>query len=163
MVTEKQKLFVIDMTRRIHTLEFAHRFESKRHERRNIYFGTPPIILGALITIQFWSDYFNILNAVIGCLISILVGLQTYLKPSEIAEKHRKMSETYDKLRHRLEYLMLFEIDNPYTFTSKLNEIKKEWDNLDTMNVPYKIYREARAQTKKLGVYPGPQSYKSID
>ncbi|PWS33304.1 SLATT domain-containing protein [Pedobacter paludis] len=158
MINESQRRLVVEWTKKVHILEYAHRFESKRQERKNIYYGVPPIIIGALITIQVVNNFSIPFASIGGCIIAILTGLQTFLKPTELAEKHRRISETYEKLRNRFEYLLIYEI-NEASFNEKLNRIKSDWDNLETLNVPVKIYLEAKSQVKKNETYPEPPSF----
>jgi len=97
--------------------------------------------------------------SIFGCIISILTGLQTILKPTELAEKHRRISETYEKLRNKFEYLLVYETENTVVFQDKLGRIKNDWDNLETLNVPKRIYIEAKAQVIKLNSYPAPLNF----
>lgn len=136
MITEEQKHLILDWTKKIHILEYAHRFESKRHDKRNLYYGIPSIMIGALITVQIFNNLSTLFTSIGGCIIAILTGLQTFLKPTELAEKHRRISETYEKLRNRFEYLLVYETDNTSAFQDKLGRIKNDWDNLETLNVP---------------------------
>src|SRR5690606_11444351 len=125
-------------------------------------FGIPPIILGALITIQLLNSYSTIITSIGGVIIAILAGLQTFLRPSELAEKHRRISETYEKIRNKFEYLLVYNSQNPQTFKEKLEAVKAEWDNLETLNVPKKIYLEAKGQVRKINIYPEQLSHLHI-
>ena len=162
MINEDQKNLILDWCRKIHTLEYAHRFHSKTYDDRNLFFGIPSIILGGIITVQVINSYSPAVIGLGGCIISILSGLQTFLKPSEVAEKHRRISETYEKLRHRLEYLLIYHLnDDPKDFQKQLEIIHSDWNHVETLNVPEKIYNAARQQVSKLNAYPLPLSFHS--
>ena len=88
-----------------------------------------------------------------GLSIAILVALQTFLKPLENADKHRTTSATYEKLRHRIEYLLEFfaSLDRP---EERIQEISKDWAELDSLNVSERNLNRGKVRVKSFDKYP---------
>ena len=93
-----QKKVVIDWMRKIHTLEYGHRFQSLRWTRINFWLGFPSLILATVIgTVSAIPNENHcipkeFIASLGGIIVAILTGLQTFLKPTESAEKHRASS-----------------------------------------------------------------------
>lgn len=158
-ISEQQKNLALDWTRKIHTLEYAHRYESLDKQNLNLAFGIPAIIISALISTKILnltgqSECTQIITGAGAAIVAILTGLQTFLKPGEIAEKHRTSSVTYEDLRHRLEILLATDNLDSATLLDKLNQLKAEWSRLHTPNVSTKNWLKAKAQVKSLEAYP---------
>ncbi len=158
-VTEPQKNLILDWTRKIHTLEYAHRYASMTKERLNLYLGIPSIVISSLIGAQVSVPWQNngvtqIIVAIGASIVAVLTGLLTFLKPSEVAEKHRTSSTTYEDLRHRLEILLTFNNTDETDVMGKLNQFKAEWDRLETPNVSNSNWSKAKKQVSSLGAYP---------
>jgi hypothetical protein len=157
MPSNKRQRLLLDWTRKIHTLEYAHRYASMAKERLNLWLGIPAVITSAAIGAQVSTPWqqeqvTQVLVAVGGIVVAILVGLQTFLKPSEMAEKHRSASAVYEDLRHRLELLLTK--DDVSKLEQELNLFKAEWDRLETPNVSDKSWHKAKNRVSELGTYP---------
>lgn len=158
-MTDNQKKLVLDWLRKVHTLEHAHRQEGISWNSYNNWLGIPSLILAALIaslgSICEIKDelIISILTTIGGVIVAILVGIQTFLKPSEFAEKHRLASGTYEKLRHKIEYLLQFQSNEP-NVEKLIDEIRLEWNNIDSINVSNKYFMLAKSWVKGLNKYP---------
>ena len=145
--------------RKIHTLEHAHRLESIKWDMFNNWFGIISLIVAACIG-AFGSicelksnSLVSVITAVGGVLVAILAGIQTFLKPSEIAEKHRVRSITYEKLRHKIEYLLFF-IKDSTQLDFQMDLIKNVWEQIDALNVSRKNFKKAKTWIKEMNKYP---------
>lgn len=158
-MTDNQKKLVLDWMRKVHTLEHAHRQEGISWYSYNNWLGIPSLIVAALIaslgSICEIKDelIISILSTVGGVIVAILVGIQTFLRPSEFAEKHRLASGTYEKLRHKIEYLLQFQ-SNEHDIEKLIDEIRIEWNNIDSINVSNKYFLLAKTWIKGLNKYP---------
>jgi hypothetical protein len=162
-VSNQQKKLLLDWTRKIHTLEYAHRYESLSKEDLNLYLGIPSIVIASIIgaitslslpkypSIEVFIDFMTGLGA---CAVAVLTGLQTFLKPSELAEKHRFCSTIYEDLRHRLELLLMSDSTDVARLDESLNQLKAEWDRLHTPNVSSNSWTKAKQQVTSLQTYP---------
>lgn len=162
-ISEQQKKLILDWTRKIHTLEYAHRYESLSKDSLNLWLGVPSIIIAALISalpslalpsFSEFKPYLVFIGSIGACAVAVMGGLQTFLKPSELAEKHRFYSTIYEDLRHRLELLLLSDNSNSEQLTEKLNLLKAEWDRLHTPNVSTINWTKAKQQVTSLKTYP---------
>lgn len=158
-LTEPQRALVLDWTRKLHTLEYAHRYASVSRERQNLFLGVPAVVLSGVIGAQVstpWQADPRVQSgiAIAATLVAVLVGLQTFFKPTEIAEKHRSASATYEDFRHRLELLLVFESTASADLAKKLEQLKAEWDRLETPNVSKGAWKSAKARVAEVGTYP---------
>lgn len=163
MISQKKKV-VLDWMRKIHILEHAHRLESIRWKKWNNRLGVPSLIVAALIGIigglcEFNdSTNLNIFIAAGAIIVAILGGLQTFLKPSEIAEKHMNTSNTFEQLRHSIEYVMEF-IPESDDFDEEIVNIKKQWERVDQINVTQTNFDTAKKWIKDMKKYPEELSF----
>jgi hypothetical protein len=162
-ISEQQKKLILDWTRKIHTLEYAHRYESLSKDSLNLWLGLPSIIiaslLGAISSLSLpecpsFKTFLVFIGCIGACAVAVMAGLQTFLKPSELAEKHRFCSTIYEDLRHRLELLLLSDNFDSSQLTEKLNQLKAEWDRLHTPNVSASNWTKAKQQVTSLKTYP---------
>jgi hypothetical protein len=162
-IPEQQKKLILDWTRKIHTLEYAHRYESLSKDSLNLWLGVPSIIIASLIGAMTslslpdcpgFKSFLIFTSSFCACAVAVMTGLQTFLKPSELAEKHRFCSTIYEDLRHRLELLLFSENTDSTQLSEKLNQLKAEWDRLHTPNVSASNWTKAKQQVTSLKTYP---------
>jgi hypothetical protein len=158
-ITNEQKRLVLDWMRKIHTLEYAHRYASIDKDKLNYKLGLPATIISGLIGVQIASPWnqeklTQIIISIGASLAAILVGIQTLLKTSEVAEKHRYASAAYEDLRHRLEFLFAFNHEDGEEIRKQLEQFKAEWDRFQTPNVSNKQWLRAKARVTEVGTYP---------
>jgi hypothetical protein len=161
---ESKKKMILDWMRKIHTLEYAHRFESVDWQRTNYWLGVPALIIAAIVAAlasmcEIKDEiYTKMLLAVGSICVAILTGLQTFLKPSELAQKHRAASATYENLRHKIEYLLQFR-PNAYNLDAELEKIRTEWMQIDSLNSSMKNFNKAKTKVKEFAKYPDELSF----
>ena len=85
---------------------------------------------------------------------AILTGLLTFLKPSEKSETHKKAGSSYEKLRHRIEFIITSEKLTEDEVTKKLEIIKDEWESLDAINVSNRNFLNGKNKVKSFNKYP---------
>lgn len=158
-MTDNQKKLVLDWMRKVHTLEHAHRQEGISWGKVNNWLGIPSLIVAALIaalsSVCELKDelIIDLISTMGGVTVAILAGIQTFLKPSEFAEKHRIASGTYEKLRHKIEYFLQFQTTHA-DVEKLIDEIRVEWNNIDSINVSNKYFMLAKSWIKGLNKYP---------
>ena len=85
--------------------------------------------------------------------VAILTGLQTFLKPNEKSETHKKTASNYEKLRHRIEFILTSEL-NEKEVNKKLESVKDEWESLDSINVSNCSFLKGKKKIKSFNKYP---------
>jgi hypothetical protein len=157
-LNDDQRALVLDWMRKLHTLEYAHRYASVRNERRNLLLGLPVVAVSALAGAQVAlpgmdTTVTRALGGLGAAAVAVLAALQTFFKPAEVAEKHRAASFQYESLRHRLEFSITFGQD-PQDLPAKLTQFKDDWEALITPNVSTREWIRAKARVLEIGTYP---------
>ena len=166
-MTDKQYKMVLDWMRKIHQLEYAHRFESIFFAKTEKWIGISAFVITTLVAFSYRfpnvepdvydslpfflkHNYFVPIAATIA---AILTGLMTFLKPSEKSETHKKTGSSYEKLRHRIELILTTE-HTEKEITKKLDNIKGEWESLDAINVSNRYFLKGKMKVKSFNKYP---------
>lgn len=158
-MNEHQKQLVLDWMRKIHRMEWTHRFEAKKWKAINVLLGVVSIVLAtvmaAISTIPSIDDLVIKYTVSIGAIIvAILSGLQTFLKPSEMAEKFGKRSDEYEAIRHRLEELFEFHDVVDQDFLLELEKVRESWKGVASMNASDRSFKKAGVVIQKDNRYP---------
>jgi hypothetical protein len=156
----KQKLLALDWMRKIHTLEHAHRIESRHLNTFSEILswsmvGIPAIISGLLFYLNKLTDSKEYLILWVAILsgISVLIGtINKVIKPSDLSEKHRLNSQKFEHLRHKLEKIVVF--NNDESLDLVLSEIQSEWEELTLYNVKEKNFKQASKMIQIMKIYP---------
>jgi hypothetical protein len=166
-MSEKQRKMILDWMRKIHQLEYAHRFESLYWSNKEKWVGISAFVITTLIAFSYRfptlenkayealpfflkHSFFVPLASTI---VAILTGLQTFQKPSEKSEIHKKTGSNYEKLRHRIELILTTEYSEK-ELNKKIEGIKEEWENLDAINVNKKYFDEGKKKVTSFKKYP---------
>jgi len=157
-LNDDQWALSMDWMRKLHTLEYAHRYESVRSGRLNLMLGVPVVATSALSGVQvampgLHTTLGQVFIGLGAAVVGVLAALLTFFKPAEVAEKHRAASFQYESLRHRLEFLLTFnrEADD---LVIALARLKDEWEALTTPNVTTRTWTRAKARVSEVGTYP---------
>ena len=165
-MNEKQKKMILDWMRKIHQLEYAHRFESVMWAKLETWIGLSAFILSIVVAFSYGFPFLNDSNAnlpfflklgflvpFLSLIVSMLTGMQTFLKPNEKSETHKKTASNYEKLRHRIELLITTEYSER-DLVKKLDSIREEWESLDSINVSSRNFDKGKQRTRALNKYP---------
>lgn len=158
---ESQKNLILDWLRKIHKMEWAHRYESKKWRRINFIFGITSTILAAILSTVpnipiFSPNTIKIIVPLGAMIVTILSGLQTFLNPSEISEKFRAKSDEFESLRHYIEEVIEFHYDESSEEENKkfLKDIRERWDKIGSLNMSDKNFIKAGEKIDKSNRYP---------
>ena len=171
-ITDKQRRVLLDWMRKIHQLEYAHRFESLKWSKTHKWIGISAFILSLIIAFSFRfpgvevTTYENLpfflkqnfFVAFGATCVAILSGLQTFLKPNEKAVLHQTTGSNYEKLRHRIELILNFEYSE-WELKRRTELIKEEWEGLDAINVSEKNFMKGKNKAKSFNKYPEELSF----
>lgn len=166
-MTEEQNKMLLDWMRKVHQLEYAHRFESVFWGQVHFWVGLSAFALSLFIAFSFRfpsvdQETYENLNWILkhsnfvaagSTIVAFLAGYQTFTKPSEKSELHKTSGSNYEKLRHNIE-MLITSGSNEREFKKKLRQIKLEWDSLDAINVAPRHFKRGKEMTQKFNKYP---------
>jgi hypothetical protein len=165
-MNDKQRKVILDWMRKMHKMEYAHRYQSMNWKRTNYCLGIPSLILatliGALSTIPSIPE--NILSIIVpiaAITVAILSGLQTFLRPTEKESEFKNKSDEFEKLRHKTEEFLEFHKENQSesNLTEILKEIREEWGKIGNLNVNNSNFNKADKRVKSFHKYPEPLGF----
>ena len=156
-----QKLLILDWLRKVHKLEWAHRFESQKWKKTNFILGITSLVLASIVSMVpnlpgVESDLVKIIVPIVSGVVAIISGLQTFLKPSEISEKFRTKSDELEALRHHIEEMLEFSDENESQEdrNQKLETIRTKWSKIGSLNASDKNFQKAGHRIDALNRYP---------
>lgn len=166
-MTEEQKNMLLDWMRKVHQLEYAHRYESLFWSNVHFWVGLSAFGLSLFIAFSFrfpsvdsetfenliWIGRHSNFVAIGSTLVALLAGYQTFTKPSEKSELHRITGSNYEKLRHNIEMVITSGCSGR-EYNKKLKQIKLEWDSLDAINVGPRYFNRGKEMAKSFKKYP---------
>ncbi len=108
------------------------------HYESGIYYERLFLLLGVIVIVcsamvggtDILMGLDNNLGGVISLIISIVAGLQTFLKYSQLSEKHRMAGARYGAIKRSLEEVALVLVESHDEAKKLLHAIKKEMDVL---------------------------------
>jgi hypothetical protein len=156
----KQKLLALDWMRKIHTLEHAHRIESRHLNTFSEILswsivGIPAIIAGLTFYLKQMPNNKESLIVWVAIFagISVLLGtINKVIKPSNLSERHRLNTEKFEHLRHKLEKHIVFNNDERLELV--LDEIQNDWKDLTLHNVKEYNFKRASEMIRNMKTYP---------
>lgn len=156
----KSELLLLDWMRKIHQLEYAHCYQSIFYTKLEKRIGLLSFFLTTTIAFTYRFPFINYpwikeyVLPLIAFIVAILAGYQTFIKPGEKSETHRKLGLEYEKIRHDIETLFLL-ASNPQNseLESKTKEIKSKWDALNTLYVNECYYKQAKDKVNSFNKY----------
>jgi hypothetical protein len=76
-------------------------------------------------------------------LAAVLVGLQTFLRYAELAEKHRLAGARFSNLKHEIELLAAFPPTDQSGLRAALAQLEERWSKLreESPTLPSRIWR----------------------
>jgi hypothetical protein len=166
-MTEPQRKMILDWMRKIHQLEYAHRFESLKWEKRRYITGILAFSISTIIAFSFNFPkvepetlvllpaflHHNYFIAIASFIVAMLTGYQTFTKPNEKALTHKNTGSSYEKLRHRIEFVLTTEFQE-WELKKRIEMIKEEWEGLDAINVSKKYFDEGKKKVQSFNKYP---------
>lgn len=138
--------------------QHAHYNSVKPLVRANYFLGVPVTILTSLVGTSLFATLektqtdpkFRLAIAMISVLAAVLAGLQTFLRFSERAEKHRSAGARYGALRRDIEVMQAagapFDPAQIETLKEKMNSL-----STDAPEIPPRIWSKTEASLKERG------------
>lgn len=167
----KRELMILDWTRKVHQLEYAHYFESTMYSHLNNILSISVLVITTIVATSFTfpeiskeefdnlfflfkQEYFA---AIFSAVAAIFTAIITFLRPNEKSEKHRKIGLEYEKIRHEFEKVYTYNLTET-SIEFKANKVKERWDTLDTLYVFPLNYKRGKQRVEQYN-YPEPMSF----
>ena len=135
---------------RNHRVQLAHYESARQFERIHLWLGLPAIALSTLVGTTVFATLSNAADVKVQIAVgflsvgaAVLTGLQTFLKYSELSEKHRLAGAKFANLKHRIELLMAIPPSTEAELEAALISIEETWSKLreETPTLPTRIWR----------------------
>ena len=156
----RNELMLLDWMRKIHQLEYAHCYQSIAYSEVERTIGIGAFILTTTVAFTYRFPFIDFpiikeyILPLIAFIVAILTGYQTFIKPGEKAEIHRKLGLEYEKIRHEIEPLFISASSENSDFELSIKIIKGKWDSLNSLYVNEKHYLKAKEKVKSFERYP---------
>lgn len=165
-MTEEKRKMILDWMRKIHQLEYANIYQSIYWSKREKVIGILAFALSTLIACSYrfpgiepetfkklpFIFKHEFMIPLLTTIVAILTGLQTFLKPGEKSEAHRKLGNNYEKLRHKIETVLNGNLME-HELNQKIESIRKEWKNMEYLNVSPSNFDKGKKRVKELNKY----------
>jgi hypothetical protein len=167
-----QRKMLLDWMRKVHQLEYAHRYESIKWSNRHAWIGYPAFIISILIAFSFRFPWKSMIEgneyhfytdhgfyiALFTSFVAILTGYQTFVAPNERSVTHKNTGHHYEKIRHHIEYIITSELEKEER-NNKIEQVRKEWNELDAINVSDSNFKKGKDMVKSFHKYPEELSF----
>jgi hypothetical protein len=156
----KNQLMLLDWMRKIHQLEYAHCFQSLYYSKLERRIGILAFVLSTSVAFTYRFPFVTYpgvkeyLLTTVTFMVALLTGYQSFMKPGEKAETHRKLGLEYEKIRHHIEPLFILSEKEDLLTDEKRMFIKQKWDTINTLYVNEKHYNKAKEKVKSFKKYP---------
>ena len=143
---------LIDWLIRIRVAQLGHIKSATYFDRLNFWLGIPVVALTTIVGTSVFATLQNessrslkIATGVGSVIAAVLAGVQTFLRYSERAEKHRVTSGKYGVLRREVEQNLAFAPSSSDELKEYVDSLRLRWDKLteDSPTAPKRIWQEA--------------------
>lgn len=131
----------------------AHYSSAKLFESYHRRLGWPLVILSAIAGTSVVASmneahggWEKPVSVILSMLVTVLASLQTFLRFSELAEKHKLAATELSKLRRQLEETLSLIPAGAMATQADMDPIRTKWDELSTNAppIPSRIYRQSQ-------------------
>lgn len=119
-------------------------------EKKHYYFGVPIVVLSGIAGTSVFATlaeephvYAKIAVGLVSLLVAVLGALQTFLRLSERAEKHRESGAKFGALLKEIEQYQLLQLEEN-EFRNWADGFRQRWDELsaESPTIPKSIYQK---------------------
>jgi len=158
MESSDPKELIVTWHYRVCRIQFAHYDAATHFERLNLLLGVPVIVLSAAVGTTIFatltrspSPRTQIYVGLLSVTAAVLASLQTFLRFSERAEKHRACGAKYAGLKTELEMIRAFPRE-PLEMQKFLESFGAKWAALhgESPTIPERIYARATSRVESI-------------
>lgn len=152
---------------RVHRVQTGHYEAGRRYDRLHLLLGIPAIAVSTLVGTAVFASLaaekhdtvITILVGLFSVAAAVLASLQTFLKYSELAERHKLAGARFADLKHKIEIIAVFQSPDAETLKSQLAEVEQRWETVreESPNIPAKIWNrieKTMTMEKDLAAHP---------
>jgi len=139
---------------RAHRVQHGHYQAGRRYDRFHLFLGLPAIVLSAFVGSAVFASLaapthgipITLLVGFLSVSTAVLSGLQTFLKYSELADRHKMAGARFADIKHQIELIAVFQNNNQVPLESMLQEVEKHWEKVreESPNIPHKIWNDIK-------------------
>jgi hypothetical protein len=131
-------------------MQIPHYESARKFDRLHLWLGLPAIALSTIVGTSVFASLsktadilFQIVVGLLSVVAAVLTGLQTFLKYSELSEKHRIAGARFANLKHCIELLATLPPSSEDELKQALTEIENRWAKLreDSPTLPMPIWK----------------------
>lgn len=135
---------------RVHRVQLGHYLAGRHYDLMHLLLGIPAVVLSAIVGSAVFSSLATE-GLPVGCTVLVgflsiaslvLTALQTFLKYSELAERHKIAGARFADLKHQIEMVAVFDIEDRDAVRLKLESVEKLWARVreESPNLPARIW-----------------------
>lgn len=135
---------------RVHRVQRGHYLAGRRYDRLHFFLGIPAVALSAVVGSAVFSSlatkelavWWTIAIGLLSITALVLTALQTFLKYSELAERHKIAGARFADLKHQIEMIAVFQTADRESIRSKLEAVEQLWTKVreESPNLPAGIW-----------------------
>jgi hypothetical protein len=135
---------------RVHRVQRGHYLAGRRYDRMHLSLGIPAVVLSAIVGSAVFSSLaaphtaigWTIAVGLFSIMSLVLTALQTFLKYSELAERHKIAGARFADLKHRIEMVAVFQSQDREAVRKELETIEGLWAKVreESPNLPAGIW-----------------------
>jgi hypothetical protein len=152
---------------RVHRVQTGHYEAGRMYDRLHLLLGIPAIAVSTLVGTAVFASldaekhdiFITILVGLLSVAAAVLASLQTFLKYSELAERHKLAGARFADLKHKIEIIAVFQSPDAEALKSQLVEVEGRWETVreESPNIPAKIWHrieKTMTMEKDLSTHP---------
>ena len=136
-VSDPIQQLVTDWYQRVRESQFSHYSAARYYSKLHYFLGIPVVILSGIVGTSIFASIgqqadrtSTILIGLISLLIAVLGALQTFLRFSERAEKHRIAGARYGEIRREIEQVQALPLNSNENLKQFLDGLRERMDGL---------------------------------
>lgn len=135
---------------RVHRVQRGHYLAGRRYDRMHFLLGIPAVALSAVVGSAVFSSlaakeqviWWTVVVGLLSITSLVLTALQTFLKYSELAERHKIAGARFADLKHQIEMIAVFQTPDKEAIRLKLETVEQLWTKVreESPNLPAGIW-----------------------
>jgi len=150
-----------DWYNRVRESQFGHYGAAKYYGGLHYYLGIPVVVLSGIVGTSVFASIgrttdriLTIIIGMVSVLVAVLGSLQTFLRFSERAEKHRIAAARYGAVRREIEQLRGLNFDANENIREFVDKLRARMDGLaeESPDIPLRVWRNNEAHRFRSGL-----------
>lgn len=134
---------------RVHRMQLAHYETARKFDTLHLWLGLPAIVFSTVVGTTVFASLardtyigLQIFAGLMSVTAAVLTALQTFLKYSELSEKHRVAGAKCANLKHQIELISSMPPSTPEETRKELLIIEEHWSKIreESPTIPSRIW-----------------------